>query len=301
MARGISIHIGVNRPAALLPLLTRSEDAAWRMAGLALQAGYQAIHVLRGADEITGAEIRYQKLFNDRRSAYGPFDIVGDVHGCRAELELLLGKLGWALVRDEAGRPVDAAHPEGRTAVFVGDLVDRGPDSPGVLRLVMGMVEAGHAFAVCGNHEQKLVRALRGRNVQVKHGLAESLAQLAAEPEEFRERAVRFCDGLIAHYVLDGGDLVCIFPEGGLTRDGQLGEFKGGVMKLLESNPVPVIPLALQNLWGSFFSRAGGAAMSKPFRRGLFSRVGLVAGDAVDAAAVTPAALRERVGVLLAS
>jgi len=104
-----------------------------------------------------------------------------------------------------------------------------------------------------------------------------------------------------ARKVLDGGDLVCIFPEGGLTRDGQLGEFKGGVMKLLESNPVPVIPLALQNLWGSFFSRAGGAAMSKPFRRGLFSRVGLVAGDAVDAAAVTPASLRERVGVLLAS
>ncbi|MEO6743825.1 MAG: MFS transporter [Caldimonas sp.] len=106
---------------------------------------------------------------------------------------------------------------------------------------------------------------------------------------------------LRARRVLDAGDLVCIFPEGGLTRDGQLGEFKGGVMKLLETNPVPVIPLALQNLWGSFFSRAGGAAMSKPFRRGLFSRVGLVAGDAVDAAAVTPAALRERVGVLLAS
>jgi 1-acyl-sn-glycerol-3-phosphate acyltransferase len=104
-----------------------------------------------------------------------------------------------------------------------------------------------------------------------------------------------------ARKVLDGGDLVCIFPEGGLTRDGQLGEFKGGVMKLLESNPVPVVPLALQNLWGSFFSRAGGAAMTKPFRRGLFSRVGLVAGDAVDAAAVTPAYLRERVGVLLAS
>ena len=104
-----------------------------------------------------------------------------------------------------------------------------------------------------------------------------------------------------ARKVLDAGDLVCIFPEGGLTRDGQLGEFKGGVMKLLESNPVPVVPLALQNLWGSFFSRAGGAAMTKPFRRGLFSRVGLVAGDAVDAAAVTPAYLRERVGVLLAS
>ena len=70
--------------------------------------------------------------------------------------------------------------------------------------------------------------------------------------------------------------------------DGELGEFKGGVMKLLESNPVPVVPLALQNLWGSFFSRAGGKAMSRPFRRGLFSRVGLVAGDRRSRPAVTP-------------
>jgi 1-acyl-sn-glycerol-3-phosphate acyltransferase len=104
-----------------------------------------------------------------------------------------------------------------------------------------------------------------------------------------------------ARKVLEAGDLLCIFPEGAITRDGELGEFKGGVMKLLETNPVPVVPLALQNLWGSYFSRAGGAAMTRPFRRGLFTRVGLVAGDAVDAAAVTPAVLRERVGVLLAS
>ena len=72
-------------------------------------------------------------------------------------------------------------------------------------------------------------------------------------------------------------------------------------MKLLESNPVPVIPLALQNLWGSFFSRAGGAAMRRPFRRGMFSRVALVAGDAVAAASATPAGLRDRVLTLLAS
>ena len=104
-----------------------------------------------------------------------------------------------------------------------------------------------------------------------------------------------------AREVLNDGDLLCIFPEGALTRDGQLGEFKGGVMKLLESNPVPVVPLALQNLWGSYFSRVDGSAMSKPFRRGLFSRVGLVAGDAVAPAGVTPAALRERVAGLLAS
>ena len=104
-----------------------------------------------------------------------------------------------------------------------------------------------------------------------------------------------------ARQVLSEGDLLCIFPEGALTRDGQLGEFKGGVMKLLETNPVPVVPLALQNLWGSFFSRKDGSAMSKPFRRGWFSSVGLVAGDALPPAGVTPAGLRARVAGLLAS
>ncbi len=104
-----------------------------------------------------------------------------------------------------------------------------------------------------------------------------------------------------ARAVLADGELLCIFPEGAITRDGELGEFKGGVMKLLENNPVPVVPLALQNLWGSYFSRVDGAAMKKPFRRGLFSRVGLVAGDAIAPAAVTPVALRERVESLLVS
>lgn len=104
-----------------------------------------------------------------------------------------------------------------------------------------------------------------------------------------------------AKAVLDAGDLLCIFPEGAITRDGSLGEFKGGVMKLLEANPVPVVPLALQNLWGSFFSRIDGNAMTKPFRRGFFSRVGLVAGTPVPAEQVSPGALHERVSALLAS
>lgn len=104
-----------------------------------------------------------------------------------------------------------------------------------------------------------------------------------------------------ARNVLQGGDLLCIFPEGALTRDGALGDFKVGVMKLLQSNPVPVVPLALQNLWGSFFSRVDGAAMRRPFRRGLFSRVGLVAGPALTPDAVTPQVLRERVADLFAS
>lgn len=104
-----------------------------------------------------------------------------------------------------------------------------------------------------------------------------------------------------ARRVLADGELLCIFPEGSITHDGQLGEFKGGIMKILETHPVPVVPLALQNLWGSFFSRVNGSAMTRPFRRGIYTRVGLVAGDAVPPAAVTPTVLRERVGALLAS
>ena len=103
-----------------------------------------------------------------------------------------------------------------------------------------------------------------------------------------------------ARAVLAEGDLICIFPEGGLTRDGTLGEFKPGVMKLLQTNPVPVVPLALINLWGSFFSRVNGAAMTHPLRRGLWSRVGLRAGVPMPAAEVTPQALRQRVAELLA-
>jgi len=104
-----------------------------------------------------------------------------------------------------------------------------------------------------------------------------------------------------ARQVLAEGDLLGLFPEGAITRDGQLGEFKGGIMKVLETHPVPVVPLALQNLWGSFFSRVEGTAMRRPFRRGLFSHVGLVAGTPLAPAAVTPALLRDRVGALLAS
>ncbi|MFI6758345.1 polynucleotide kinase-phosphatase [Micromonospora sp. NPDC050417] len=179
-----------------------------RSVGQLAREGFRKVHVLRGVEEIDAATIRYERLFNDRKELTGPFDIVGDVHGCRAELEALLTRLGWTLHRDPDGRPVDATHPDGRTAVFVGDLVDRGPDSPGVLRLVMGMVAAGHAICVPGNHEQKLLRKLRGRNVQVTHGLAETLAQLEQEDAAFVAEASTFIDGLVSHYVLDGGRLV---------------------------------------------------------------------------------------------
>lgn len=105
-----------------------------------------------------------------------------------------------------------------------------------------------------------------------------------------------------ADRVLADGDLLCIFPEGGITRDGQLQPFKGGVMKILERRPVPVVPVALQNLWGSYFSRVeNGTAMVRPFRRGLWSPVGLVAGEAVPPSQASPERLRDRVATLLAA
>lgn len=189
-------------------VVKRQRDQLRRsLRGLAKE-GFRTVHVLRSVDEVDAAVVVRQPLRSDRRDERGPFDVIGDVHGCRSELEALLVRLGYALVRDDVGRPVDAVHPEGRRAVFVGDLVDRGPDSPGVLRLVMGMVAAGHALAVPGNHEEKLVRALDGRQVKVAHGLAETLEQLAGESEEFRREVRDWCDGLVAHLVLDGGALV---------------------------------------------------------------------------------------------
>ncbi|MFG2843425.1 polynucleotide kinase-phosphatase [Kitasatospora sp. NPDC048296] len=170
--------------------------------------GFRKVHILRGEAEVAAAEIELEKRYNDLRHLTGPFDIVGDIHGCRSELETLLTRLGYILTRDAEGRPVDAAHPAGRTAVFVGDLVDRGPDTPGVLRLVMGMVAAGHAICVPGNHENKLGRAMDGKKVTVSHGLQESLDQLAGESEEFRAEVRAFMRGLVSHYLLDGGALV---------------------------------------------------------------------------------------------
>ncbi|MBT2227027.1 polynucleotide kinase-phosphatase [Nonomuraea sp. NEAU-A123] len=178
-----------------------------RSLGKISRDGFRKVHVLRGLDAIENAELSYEKAWTDKRELTGPFDVIGDIHGCRSELETLLGTLGWEIERVE-GKAVTAHHPAGRTAVFVGDLVDRGPDSPGVLRLVMGMVAAGTAICVSGNHEAKLVRALNGRKVTVAHGLKESLEQFAAEPPEFVERARTFMEGLISHYLLDGGRLV---------------------------------------------------------------------------------------------
>ena len=163
---------------------------------------FTRVFTFRTADQVDGVTVERSPVWNDRRDDPGPFDIIGDVHGCHRELVDLLDRLGY----DTSADPV--SHPDGRRALFLGDLVDRGPGVTEVLDLVMAMVEAGTALCIMGNHENKLGRALGGRNVQVSHGLEESLAQIGERSDDYRQRVKVFLDGLISHYVLDGGRLV---------------------------------------------------------------------------------------------
>ena len=168
--------------------------------------GFRYVFKLSSPEEVDAITIERQPLWNNRREVHGPFDIVGDVHGCLDELLELMATLGYEVDRQEAAFSV--VPPDGRKLVFVGDLVDRGPATPDVLRLAMTMVDAGQAFCVPGNHDMKLMKALKGRDVQLTHGLAESLQQLEKEPAEFRSQASKFLDDLVSHYVFDDGKLV---------------------------------------------------------------------------------------------
>ncbi|HEY3747120.1 MAG TPA: polynucleotide kinase-phosphatase [Gemmatimonadaceae bacterium] len=169
--------------------------------------GFRHVFVLRSVEDVEGAVVERQPLWNNRKHERGPFDIIGDVHGCYDELTELLGQLGYEIENVTGAAPI-VTPPAGRRAILLGDLVDRGPRVSDVLRLVMGMVEAGTALCVPGNHDVKLMRKLGGKDVQITHGLGESLAQLDKEPEEFRAAVAAFIDKLISHYVLDDGDLV---------------------------------------------------------------------------------------------
>jgi protein phosphatase len=179
--------------------------------------GFRHVYVLESSEEVEAAVVERVPLWNDRSDEHGPFDIIGDVHGCADELEELLRRLGYVVVAELPGGPAIGsgpvyAHPEGRKAVFVGDLVDRGPRILDAVRLVRNMVASGSALCVPGNHDVKLVKRLHGKNVQITHGLADTLAELDALPAEvrppFAEELARFLDGLVSHYVLDGGRLV---------------------------------------------------------------------------------------------
>lgn len=168
--------------------------------------GFRHVHVFRSPEELAGLTISRQPLWNNKKDERGPLDLIGDVHGCFDELLRLLETLGYEVAQADGEYRI--RHAQGRKPVFLGDLVDRGPRTPEVIRLVMSVVASGAGYCVAGNHDAKLVRALRGKDVKKTHGLAQSLEQLGSEPETFRRKAVDFLDKLVSHYVFDGGRLV---------------------------------------------------------------------------------------------
>jgi protein phosphatase len=176
------------------------------------EEGFRDITILRSVEEVDSiTSIQREKLYNDKRDISGPFDIIGDIHGCFVELNELLHKLGYQVKTvqlDDKNFGFHVFHPQGRRVIFLGDLVDRGPDSPSVLRIVMSMVAQGVGFCVPGNHDMKLQKYLSGKNIQIKHGLAQTIEQLEPESPEFKKTVRTFLDGLISHYVFDNGNLV---------------------------------------------------------------------------------------------
>lgn len=193
-------------------LARQTRDLEGSLKGLRRE-GFHAVYVLGSPEEVEAARVVRRPLWTDRRGETGPFDVIGDPHGCADELEALLERLGYGWEPCEGplyGRRY--RHPAGRKAVFLGDLMDRGPRSLDTVGLVQNMVAAGTALCVPGNHDVKLVRKLRGQKVAVRHGLETTLAELAALEGEARARAegelVGFLGGLVSHFVLDGGKLV---------------------------------------------------------------------------------------------
>ncbi len=233
--------------------------------------GFRRVHILHSPEEVDAAEIVREPLWNNLKHEHGPFDIIGDVHGCFDELVELLTQLGYSVKKQSnTTGPLDYSVklPEGRKVVFLGDLVDRGPKIPEVLRLAMSMVKAGTALCVPGNHDIRLMRKLRGKDVQITHGLADSLQQLDKESPEFRAQVSDFLDELVSHYVLDEGKLVVAHAGmkeemqgrgSGKVRDFALygettgetdefglpvrynwaGEYRGGAMVVYGHTPVP--------------------------------------------------------------
>ena len=164
--------------------------------------GFRFVYVINSLSQLEDTEVVRTKLWNDKREWHGPFDIIGDIHGCCTELETLLDRLGY--VKGESGY----AHPQGRQAAFLGDFCDRGERNADVLRLVMDMVKSGNAIAVPGNHDVKLLKYLRGKSVSMTHGFDKTVAEIEAQGDAFKAELETFLDGLISHYVLDDGKLV---------------------------------------------------------------------------------------------
>ncbi|MCI0700299.1 MAG: metallophosphoesterase, partial [Planctomycetia bacterium] len=210
----------VERPFGPHVVRRHAEDLQ-RSLGRLEEEGFRRVHVLTSEEEVSAVTFERYTLPVNKRDERGPLDIIGDVHGCLRELLTLLGKLGYTLTQEKDTDEREfwkAVHPENRKLVFVGDLCDRGPDTPGVLRLVMDVMKRDAGYCVLGNHDDKLLRWFKNpEKVKLTHGLAQSVDQFAPEPQQFRDRVQEFIAKLPSHLVLDGGRLVV--AHAGLTAE----------------------------------------------------------------------------------
>lgn len=164
--------------------------------------GVHSVHAFTEMDKLQNLVINKVKLAIDKRTDQGPFDIIGDIHGCYDELKALLEKMNYQIDSD-----FNISHPQRRRLIFVGDLVDRGPKISEVLKLVMNAHAQGLAYCVIGNHEERLLRRLNDKDVALTHGLKESVEQLALMSPEFIQQVKTFLSQLPSHYLLDKGHL----------------------------------------------------------------------------------------------
>ena len=170
------------------------------------QEGFKRIIHLHSPKEAESLKIIRTRLRCNLKHITGPFDIIGDIHGCFDEFIMLAEKLGYSVTEKKGC--YSAIHPEGRKLVFLGDLGDRGPKSDHMFQLVMDLVERGEAFAVLGNHDIKLLKYLNKKAINLTHGFDKTVAALNAREGTFSERLKAFLHNLVSHYVFDEGRLV---------------------------------------------------------------------------------------------
>jgi len=185
------------------------------------QEGFHRVYLFSTPEERDQAEIQIQKLPCNRKEHQGPFDLIGDVHGCCDELESLLGLLGYRREAIAECPGFTWRHPEGRMAVFVGDILDRGPRILDTYRLVRSMILARTALAVQGNHELKVYRHFKAAKPEPRPSILQTLREIEQEDPGTQRETIRelveFIEGLPHHLVLDGGRLVA--AHAGLRED----------------------------------------------------------------------------------
>lgn len=165
--------------------------------------GFSKVYILNDTKDIDRVKIERVELPNNLKHIHGPFDIIGDIHGCFDELIVLLKKLGYEIDDNN-----NVYHSDNRKLIFLGDLVDRGPKVVEVLKLVFNVVSSKNGYLVPGNHDMRLLRKLNGHNVQDKHGLKETMEQLKTVDSGFIEKIKTMFTSLPSHYIFDDGNLV---------------------------------------------------------------------------------------------